>query len=205
MSEKDIYTQLQERVIFMGGGTESKRFRAILEEMFTPEEGRICLELIEPVTCPELAIRLNMDEKSLQAKLNNLVDRGYLNRGKTQYGFPRGFHHDVVGDTGVHTGPHAISQKVKDLWADYFYNEVTENFINRRPMQMSSTTGGTKRRANIVWPAIGALELSPNIRPEQILPEENFKLVIEKAERRILAPCGCRISWNPRCNYPLMT
>ncbi len=55
-----------------------------------------------------------------------------------------------------------------------------------------------------IWPAIGALELSPNIRPEDILPEENWKLAIEKAKRRIIAPCGCRVMWG-HCDHPVMT
>ena len=55
-----------------------------------------------------------------------------------------------------------------------------------------------------IWPAIGALERSPNIRPEDILPEENWRLRIENAKRRIIAPCGCRVVWGV-CDYPLMT
>jgi ferredoxin len=55
-----------------------------------------------------------------------------------------------------------------------------------------------------IWPAIGALEKSPNIRPEDILPEENWKLRIENAKSRILAPCGCRVVWG-ECDSPLMT
>ena len=62
----------------------------------------------------------------------SLVDRGILTRGKTQFAFHTtllGFHHDVA-DTGVHTGPHAMSQKVKDLWGDFFYNEWSVNWVN---------------------------------------------------------------------------
>jgi ferredoxin len=55
-----------------------------------------------------------------------------------------------------------------------------------------------------IWPAIGALERSPNIRPEDILPEENWRLKIENAKRRIIAPCGCRVVWGV-CDHPLMT
>ena len=53
-------------------------------------------------------------------------------------------------------------------------------------------------------PAIGALELSPNIKPSQILPQENWKLQIETAKRRIIAPCGCRTLWG-NCQHPVMT
>jgi hypothetical protein len=36
-----------------------------------------------------------------------------------------------------------------------------------------------------IWPAIGALEKNPNIRPEDILPEENWRLRIENAKNRM--------------------
>lgn len=194
----DVYTELAKKVSFFREAQVSKRFLAILEEMFTPEEAYICLELFEPATCQELAKRLNTDEKSLQATLDSLVDRGMIYNGKTQYGFSSSLHHDVVADTGVHTGPHAISQKVKDLWADYFRNEAPEKFVNMIPKP------GEIRRGPMIWPAIKALELSPNILPEQILPEENWKLRIENAKRRIIAPCGCRVVWGV-CNHPLET
>ena len=56
----------------------------------------------------------------------------------------------------------------------------------------------------MITPAIGALELSPNINPEQILPQENWKMQIKTAKRRIIAPCGCRTLWG-KCDHPRMT
>jgi Na+-translocating ferredoxin:NAD+ oxidoreductase RNF subunit RnfB len=49
-----------------------------------------------------------------------------------------------------------------------------------------------------------ALELSPNIRPEQILPEEDFRQVVKNARRRIFGYCGCRSNWGI-CDYPVDT
>ena len=197
MSENYIYSELAKKL----GAPVSRRFLKILEEMLTPEEAKICLELYVPATCQELAGILNIGEKDLSNKLDNLVDRGILTKGKTQYAFHTtllGFHHDVA-DTGVHTGPHAISQKAKDLWADFFYNEWSVNWVN-----MASERKKAGVRGIMITPAIGALELSPNISPEQILPQENWKLQIEIAKRRIIAPCGCRVLWG-KCDHPLMT
>jgi len=55
-----------------------------------------------------------------------------------------------------------------------------------------------------VWPAIGALDLSPNIKPEEILPEENFRLFLENSKHRIMAPCGCRKLW-AKCDHAIET
>jgi len=197
MSESDIYSDLAVKL----GAPTSRRFLNILEEMFTPDEAGICLELIVPATCQELASVLGSDEKSLAPKLESLVDRGVLTRGPTQYAFHStllGFHHDLA-DTGVHTGPHALSQKVKDLWADFFYSEWSDIWAEQASERKKS--GG---RGHMLTPAIGALELSPNITPDQILPQENWKKQIQAAKRRIIAPCGCRVLWG-KCDHPLMT
>jgi electron transport complex protein RnfB len=197
MSENDIYVQLAEKI----KAPTSRRFLTILDTMFTPEEARICLELYIPATVPELAGILGSDEQSLKPKLDNLVDRGILTRGKTKYGFHTtllGFHHDLA-DTGVHTGPYALPQKVKDLWADFFYNEWAADWV-----KMADERKKAGVRGNMLTPAIGALELSPNIKPGQILPQENWKLQIQTAKRRIVAPCGCRTLWGT-CDHPRLT
>jgi Pyruvate/2-oxoacid:ferredoxin oxidoreductase delta subunit len=197
MSENDIYPELARKL----GAPSSRRLLAILEEMLTPDEARICLALYYPATCQELTGELNISEKELSSALDSLVDRGILTRGKTQYGFHTtllGFHHDVA-DTGVHTGPHAMSQKVKDLWADFFYNEWSDLWV-----KMASERKAAGGHGIMLTPAIGALELSPNIKPEEILPQENWKMQIQHAKRRIIAPCGCRVLWG-KCEHPLMT
>lgn len=198
MDTSNAYTELATRL----GVPKSERFVKILEAMFTPEEAVVCRELFSPATCPEVAKRLNMDENKVQQILDRLVDKGALTRGKTQYAFHNSllaFHHDAVADTAPHTGPNAISKHVKELWSDFFRKEWSYMFLEHTA-QMVKTTG----RNLPIWPAIGALERSPNIRPEDIMPEENWKLRIENAKKRIIAPCGCRVVWGI-CNYPLMT
>lgn len=195
MEQRDVYVELAQKL----AAPTSERFLKILRAMLTDEEARICLELFEPATCEELAIRLKRDKGELARALDRLVERGVLTRGRTQYGFHTSliaFHHDTVADTAPHTGPNAIPAEVKALWADFFRNEWYQLFIER-----FIERGGTILP---IWPAIGALELSPNIRPEDVLPEENWRLKIENAKRRIVGPCGCRVVWGT-CTHPLMT
>jgi Pyruvate/2-oxoacid:ferredoxin oxidoreductase delta subunit len=197
MSENDIFIELAKKL----GAPTSKRFLTILNTIFTPEEARICLELFAPATRQELAGILNVEEKSLSEKLESLVDRGILTRGKTQFAFHTtllGFHHDLA-DAGVHTGPHAMSQQLKDLWADFFYNEWSDIWVKQASDRKKAGGQGI-----MITPAIRALELSPNIKPEQILPQENWKMQIVAAKRRIIAPCGCRTLWG-KCDHPRMT
>ncbi len=198
MADNGIYKQLSDKL----GVWESERFPKVLAAMLTPDEARICLELFEPATCEELSGRLGIEKKDLSPKLDVLVDKGMLTRGLTQYAFHTtllAFHHDCVADTAPHAGPYALTQEAKELWADFFYKEWSYHFLEHTE-EFIKMTG----RNLPIWPAIGALERSPNIKPEDILPEENFKLRIENAKSRILAPCGCRVSWGHKCELPLM-
>jgi Na+-translocating ferredoxin:NAD+ oxidoreductase RNF subunit RnfB len=198
MNENPVYGKLADKL----GAPASERFLNLLKAMFTIEEARVCLELFAPATCQELASRIDVHERGLAAMLGNLVDRGMLTRGRTQYAFHptlTAFHHDI-SDAGVHSGPHALPQKVKDLWGDFFRNEwcdiIVDGYIEKQQ--------ATGQRVYSVWPAVGALEASPSIRPEQILPEEDFRLTIADAERRIISPCACRVHWGV-CDHPLVT
>jgi Na+-translocating ferredoxin:NAD+ oxidoreductase RNF subunit RnfB len=180
----------------------SERFVNILNAMFTDLEATVCSGLFEPATCPELAARLSLSEAELQPVLDTLTDRGMLTQGPTQYAFHTtllAFHHECVADTAPHAGPHAIPQHVKDLWNDFFRNEWSYMF-QEHTEAMIKRTG----RNLPISPSIIALEKSPNIKPEDILPEENFKQKIIDAKSRILAPCGCRVVWG-ECDHPLMT
>jgi NAD-dependent dihydropyrimidine dehydrogenase PreA subunit len=198
MSKNDIYAELAAKL----GVPGSDRFVRILEATFTPEEAGICRELFAPATCPELSARLGIGEKKLSKMLDGLIDKGALTRGPTQYAFHTSvmaFHHESIADTAPHTGPNAIPKKVKDLWNDFFRNEWSYMFLEHTD-KMIKATG----RSLPIWPAIEALERSPNISPDQVMPEENWRLRIENAKRRIIAPCGCRVVWGV-CDHPIMT
>ncbi len=198
MTGNDVHRELAAKL----GAPNSERFVRILRAMFTPDEAVICCELFAPATCAELSGRLGFEEQKLSKMLDKLVDRGILTRGKTQYAFHTtilAFHHETVADTAPHTGPNAVTKEVKELWNDYFTNEWSYDFLNHAIERKQA--GG---RSLPIWPAISAIERSPNIRPEDLLPEENFKLKIENAESRIIAPCGCRVSWGG-CDHPIMT
>ena len=49
-----------------------------LKVLFTPEEGEFLLQLVSPVTCQQLANRLNVDQKNLSEKLEAFRRRRLL-------------------------------------------------------------------------------------------------------------------------------
>jgi len=70
----DAYQTIAEMWTF----PESASFRKMLEAMMTMEDARLLIECREPVTVPELAERLKVDEKSLTEKLDSLYKRGLI-------------------------------------------------------------------------------------------------------------------------------
>jgi Pyruvate/2-oxoacid:ferredoxin oxidoreductase delta subunit/DNA-binding Lrp family transcriptional regulator len=191
----EVYVEVAEKL----GGPASERVLRLLEAYFSPEEGKVLLELFEPITSREVADQLNMDEKEVTAILDELADRGVITKGKTQYCFHSSliaFHHHTVG--GVAREP--VPEKIKELWGGFFFNEWCDIFVQRYKDVLEETG----RPVHRVWPLTGALELSPNIKPEDIIPEENFKLKLENTKRIIVGHCGCRKNW-ARCDHPVET
>ncbi len=87
--EQDIYSEAIAKLGYPGSAAGIK----YLKLLFTPEEGRLLLEFIQPATCQEVAQRLNIDEKILQEKLDHFTyRRKLLYHGKTQYIFYLGLH-----------------------------------------------------------------------------------------------------------------
>jgi Pyruvate/2-oxoacid:ferredoxin oxidoreductase delta subunit len=181
------------------GTPPSKRVLSILEACFSPEEGNVLLELFFPATCQEVAGRLKADEKKVFTILEDLFDRGMITKGQTEYCFHASliaFHHHTVG--GIAAEP--VPEKIEKLWGDFFYNEWCDMFVQGY-IQRQAATGWPVHR---VWPSTGALALSPNIKPEQIMRQENFKLKLENTKRIIVGHCGCRKNWGS-CNHPVET
>jgi len=203
MAENKIYKELAEK---MGAG-KSDRFINIMEASFTPDEAAICRELFDPATAKELSKRLKMSEPKVIKMLDNLVDKGALTRGPTQFAFHKtvlAYHHESVGDTAPQAGPNALSKELKDLWKDYFYNEWSYEFL-MHTQQMIKMSGKNLP----ISPAIESLKRSKSIKAEDIMIEEDFEKRIKQAKSRIIAPCGCRVSWGHRNHadnkIPLMT
>ena len=74
MTTNDVYNEAAEKL----GWPDSASCINYLKVLFTPEEGRLLLEFIKPATCEQVAKKLGMDEKDLQAKLDNFADKRRL-------------------------------------------------------------------------------------------------------------------------------
>ncbi|MBN1191832.1 MAG: 4Fe-4S binding protein [Dehalococcoidales bacterium] len=190
--QTDVYARLGEMV----GAPGSERFVRILEAMVTPDEARLMLEMPEMIDCGQIAEKLKMAPEELQAKLDDMAERGLIMKRKTGYAAPRSivfFHHGAIGYIKEELRP-----QINPLWSDFYYNEwadmLAEEYIKRHD------SGALP--AHRVAPAHKALLMSPNITPDQILWYEDIEQVLRRSIKTNLLMCGCRGMWR-KCDKPV--
>jgi ferredoxin len=188
----NVYARLSERL----GAPGSGRFVKVLEAMVTPEEAGLLLELQKPASCKELASRLNTDESILQKKLDAMKAKGIVNVAEQGYIGHRNivmFHH--MAHSVI---PEELKHRIYPLWEDFFWNEWRGILVD----EFERRTATTGARGHRVVPASKALDLSPNIRPEQILWYEDMRQMIARGKKITSTACGCRVIWG-KCDATL--
>ncbi len=189
---------------------KSESFRKMLECMFTAEEGALLLEARTPITIPELAKKLNMDEKVVAEKYDNFAKRGLIYRGKTQYHFRRGVHFSFGGmPVSPEYAPKSDYAKWRKQWSD-------ENPL-REVKLWKDYYDKTKFPVHRVWPSRLAILSNPKIKKEDLLWHEDIEQIFRRAEIIISGPCGCRSGGGmggrisvkpednkgPKCDHPM--
>ncbi|MBN1192032.1 MAG: 4Fe-4S binding protein [Dehalococcoidales bacterium] len=188
--------EVYDKVAAVVGAPGSKRFAGILEAMMTVEEAGYLLELKTPRTAAQLAMKLKLDEKILQAKLDDMADRLLIRRANDSFVVPPSvvmFHHGAIGWIKEED-----KARLYPLWGDFFFEEwgdiIVDDFIKRKNKGVPG--------AHRVVPAYKALEASPKIRPEQILWYEDMRQLLKKSAKTYFMMCGCRGLWR-KCDSPI--
>jgi len=201
--ERDAYKEIATMWTF----PESKSFRKMLEAIITPEEADLLLEMTTPITAPELAKKLNADEKTIAEKLENFFKRGLVAKGQTQYHFKRGLHFYFAGlPASEEYAPSDEYRKWRKIWED-------EN-PNREVKEWAAWYNKTANPIHRVYPSRLAIKANPKIKKEQILWHEDVEQIFRRAEIIVAGPCGCRMGGtgmmsgkvhekSVRCNHPI--
>jgi NAD-dependent dihydropyrimidine dehydrogenase PreA subunit len=199
INASDAYEKLAEKI--GAGGYPS--YIKILENQLTPEEAMLAVDLAEGKSPAEIASSLNIDETSLPAKIENLVSKRYILRGKDGYTIPR-------DPRFFPRGPD--TPKTRELWMDFFHSGDYPRIHVVAMKERQRSTGLPRHK---VYPARKALRASPNIKPEQILWYEDLEQIFKRAQKRYQgglkedgtlgvreeSGCGCRRMWS-KCDYP---
>jgi len=182
----DVYTELVERLNYTG----SESLLRVLQKLVTPEEGKLLLAL--PAEPAELAQESGMDEGTVQRKLREFVERGLVIPTSKGPCFAR----DVtqLHDSTLSSAEKWIDTELLDMWKDLQETEWVQ--------RMASGFGDSYVQFIKVLPAWKAIERSPNLSTDEILPEENIRELIRGADPITVIPCSCRRSMR-ECDAPL--
>jgi ferredoxin len=192
-TQNDVYDKLAEKYRLVG----DVHFLELLEMLMTPEEGKYLLELSKPKTPAEVAQKLNLDEKTVAAKMDNLTRRGLLFRGKTQYLAWMDAHQlkaRVMFSTEEYTPPGLLEHRRRD--ERYTSSPFAEIHLWFKMFEM---TGKPLIR---VIPARKAIAANPKIKPEQVLWYENIAEMLKRADKIGVVDCDCRRIYG-KCDKPL--
>jgi NAD-dependent dihydropyrimidine dehydrogenase PreA subunit len=178
----DAYQAIAEMWTF----PESKSFRKMIEALLTPEDAQLLVEARNPVTIPELAQRLKIDEKVLEEKFEVFVKRGLIFKGKTQYLFRMGLHYGFAGmPAGPQYAPSEEYRKWRKIWSDENPNREVNGWLKRY-----AETGLQVHR---VYPSRLAILANPKIKKEDLLWYEDVEQIFRRAPIIAAGPCGCRL------------
>ncbi len=181
MNEKDAYTILMERL----GYPSSARLRLIMEELMTPDEARMAVEL--PGTAEGVAEKTGFDTGRVRDTLDSLFFKGVVFprgdfRRRELYRFARsiGQFHDAT-----------MATQQLDVEKDRRLFEVWYDFIMKEwyPDVGESQRGREARPGQRIVPAYKSIKELPGV-----LPYENFPEILKAQELIATVPCSCRLN-----------
>ncbi len=186
MSRDDIYTEVMERL----NSPKSEYLARLLRKLMTPEEAKLLLAL--PAETAGLAAQFGLDEETIKGKLREFMERGLVIPSK---GEPR-FARDVarLHDATLSSAEKWVDRELLDLCKEFYENEWFAA-MNEGPQVLAQPVIR-------VIPAWKAIERSPQISTEDLLPQENMGELIRSADLIAIVPCTCRRSMR-RCDAPL--
>jgi ferredoxin len=197
MAKNEIYQKMTEIFDYPG----SKNMIKYLKVLFKPEEGELLLEFVKPSTCAEVAKRLNMDEKVLAKQLADFKRRRLLFHKHDQYLFHPAMHGFFARIAKAKKED--IPEGFWEAWDD-FIHEIEEKTVKQSLIVAEKVpVGGLMTR---IIPAWLAIDSNPDIRPEDILPEEDIHAMIRmKGSQEVIAVsnCDCRVRAH-KCDRPVL-
>ena len=196
-----VHDKLIEALNMRGGGLPAIKcpeFYAILDELFTPEEGAIASQMpMNPVSAADLAAELGRDPGEVERLLEDMANKGLVSSdesgGVMEYNLmqmlPGIFEMQFVrGEVNEHT------KRIAHLFEDYFMS-----------MLQGGQAGGTGMQLpQFPWARVIAVEAEIPAGVE-IQPYDRVSQQIENAEYIGVVNCACRhngeLMGNP-CDKP---
>lgn len=195
--KNDVYEKIAEIFEYPG----SQNLIKYLKVLFKPEEGELLLEFLEPSTCEQVAKRLNMDEKVLSEKLADFKRRRLLFHKKNEYLFHLAMHGFFARIAKAKKED--IPEGFWKAWDDFMPEVEQKSITQSLKVAEKVPVSGIMTR---IIPARLAIDSNPNIKPEDILPEEDIHAMLRmKGSQEVIAVsnCDCRVRAH-KCDRPIL-
>ncbi|MBI2917695.1 MAG: hypothetical protein HYY01_06840 [Chloroflexi bacterium] len=173
MDDAGVYRDLAKKLQYP---LESHKFERVLSLIMTPDEARLLLLL--PATAEELAAKVGRD---VRATMDSLVQRGAVFSSRRGYSLPKNA--IQFYDSASSAGSRFVDQEQKDLWRELHLGEFGQVW-----------TDWLVRKGEPQWrimPNSRSLEMSA-IRQEDIVPSEDVRGIIRRAQVIAQIDCNCR-------------
>jgi NAD-dependent dihydropyrimidine dehydrogenase PreA subunit len=199
VATNDSYEKLAEKI----GAPGYPSYIKILENQLSPDEAQTIVDLANGISTADLANKLGLDQKATSAKIDDLVSRRFILRGKDGYAVPRTPRFFPQGPNNPKT------------------RQLRTNFFRSGDYQKILVEGWKVRLKNgappshKVIPAHQALLASKNLDKNHILWYEDMEAIFNRADKRWQGGlkedgtlgtkeeggCGCRSVWTDACDH----
>lgn len=177
MSANDTYATLMEHLKFPG----SARLRVVLEDLMTPEQARIAVELVAAGSPEAVAQKTGITLDRVKAQLDEIWLKGVVFvRGDFEKRESFRFASSILQLHDASQAPKMVKdRKFYELWHDFCMNEWY-------PRLAQEAQSMERPRSRIV-PAYKSIQDLADV-----LPCEDFRELLRAQELISVAPCACR-------------
>ena len=172
MTTQEVYILLAKK----SGHAESEPLLKILDTSMTPEEAALLLEL--PAPNEALAAKLNLDEESVQKKINELMRRGLVVPSRRGARFPNNlaFLHEAMLSSAPELIPPELPGLWKEVYRSYWWKEIADAL------------------SGLEIPTLRVIPAQKAVPPDvDLLPWEDVKFIVQDAKSRAVRNCACRV------------
>lgn len=177
MTSTDSYSVLIERLGYPG----SVRLQRVLEKLMSPDEAEIAMLL--PATTLEISQKLGISAEKVKERISWLHEKGAVVSTERGNFFARDIHQIRNASASIPGLDNVLMPELADLWEDFSQAEWYPVLAQKARHRAEQGLAPTSR----IIPARKALEGFPNL-----LPGEDIRAMIDKAEVMAIAPCPCR-------------
>ena len=172
MTAKEAYISLAKK----SGHADSEVLVEILAKSMSTEEAALLLEL--PAANEALAAKLNLDEETVEKKIDELTRRGLVVPSRRGARFPNSlaFLHEAMLSSSPELIPPELPGLWKELYRSLWWKEIADAL------------------SGLEIPTLRVIPAQRAVPPDvELLPWEDVTFIVQAARSRAVRNCACRV------------